>query len=242
MVSGPPRTGDLWQMKPGGGAEQGDMVRHARLRAHYDALGAGQDAEAWYEDPALDDLCAHGRFEEARSVFEFGVGTGRFAERLLASHMPDDAEYTGTDLSPVMVALARERLERFGPRCRIDESAGPIKIPLGDGAADRVVAAFVLDLLTGEEIVRFLSEARRVLDTGGLLCAASLDDGRGLAARLKSAGWRLVHLVAPLKVGGCRPIGLRQRLGTGWTVHNYVRRNIKYIAVASICAEPGSKP
>jgi len=228
-------------MKPGVGAEQGDTARHARLRAHYDALGADQDAEAWYEDPALDDLCAHGRFEEARSVFELGAGTGRFAERLLASHIPDDADYTGTDLSPVMVALARKRLERFGPRCRIVESGGPIEIPLGDGAVDRVVAAFVLDLLTGEEIVRFLSESRRVLSPGGMLCAASLDDGRGLAARVKSAGWRLVHLIAPLRVGGCRPIGLRQRLGTDWTVHNYVRRNIKYVAVASVCAQPASR-
>ena len=224
----------------GGEAEQSDTLRHARLRAHYDALGAEQDAEAWYEDPALDDLCAHGRFEAARSVFELGVGTGRFAERLLTSHMPDDAGYTGTDLSPVMVSLARERLERFGSRCRIIESTGPIAIPLGDGVADRVVAAFVLDLLTGEEIAQFLSEARRVLETGGILCAASLDDGRGLAARLKSAGWRLVHLIAPLKVGGCRPIGLRERLGSDWTVQNYVRRNIKYVAVASVCAEPAS--
>lgn len=225
-------------MKSFGGADDSAALRHARLRAHYDALGAGQDDEAWYEDPALDDLCAHGGFERAEAVFELGVGTGRFAERLLKSHMTDDAAYTGTDLSPVMVSLARARLEPFGPRCRIIESDGPIEIPLGDGSVDRVVAAFVLDLLSGEEIERFMGEARRVLRPGGMLCAASLDQGRGLAARMKSAGWRLVHLIAPLKVGGCRPIGLRQRLGTDWTVLHCVQRNIRFVAVASICAEP----
>ena len=219
-----------------------DTDRRARLRAHYDALGAGQDREAWYEDPALDDLCAHGRFEDARSVFELGVGTGRFAERLLSSHMPDEASYTGTDLSPVMVSLARSRLERFGPRCRIVESAGPIRIPLGDGAVDRVVAAFVLDLLTGEEIEAFLCEAKRVLAPGGILCVASLDDGRGLAARLRSVGWRLVHLIAPLWVGGCRPVGLPERLAEDWSALHYVQRNIRFVAVASVCAEPALKP
>ena len=228
-------------MKPVSGTDDGAALRHARLRAHYDALGAGQDDEAWYEDPALDDLCAHGGFERAESVFELGVGTGRFAERLLRSHMSEGATYTGTDLSPVMVSLARGRLEPFGPRCRIVRSDGEIQIPLGDDSVDRVIAAFVLDLLTSEEIERFMRDARRVLRPGGLLCAASLDKGRGLAARVKSAGWKLVHLVAPLKVGGCRPIGLPERLGADWTVLHYVQRNIGFVAVASICAEPSLK-
>ncbi|MGI9412378.1 MAG: class I SAM-dependent methyltransferase, partial [Hyphomicrobiales bacterium] len=131
-------------MEPGTKTAAGDAVRHARLRAHYDALGAGQDAEAWYEDPALDDLCDRGRFAEARAVFEFGTGTGRFAERLLASHLPDDATYIGTDLSPVMVGLAQARLVRFGSRCQITQAGGAIEIPLDDRSVDRVVAAFVL--------------------------------------------------------------------------------------------------
>ena len=109
-------------------------------------------AEAWYEDPALDDLCATAGFEDARSVFELGVGTGRFAERLLSSHMPDEASYTGLDLSPVMVSLARSRLERFGTALPDRGERRTDAYSAQRRAVDRVVAAFVLDLLTGEEI------------------------------------------------------------------------------------------
>ncbi len=210
----------------------------ARLQAHYDALGAGQDAEAWYEDPAFDDLCANCRFEEARAVVEVGCGTGRFAERLLRSHLTPRATYFGLDLSTVMVNLTRSRLAEFGARCRIEQGDAAAGLPLGEGVADRVVMTFVLDLLTPAETAAVLDEARRVLAPGGVLCAASLDRGRGLASRLRSFGWNLVHAIAPLKVGGCRPLTLPDTLGPGWSASYYVRRSIRNCAIASISAQP----
>jgi ubiquinone/menaquinone biosynthesis C-methylase UbiE len=210
----------------------------SRLQAHYDALGAGQDAQAWYEDPAFDDLCANCAFEEAGAVLEVGCGTGRFAERLLRQHLAPQATYFGLDLSAVMVELTRHRLAGFGARCRVEQGDAVAGLPVDSGAVDRVVMAFVLDLLTGAETAAVLREARRVLKPGGLLCAASLARGQGLAQRLRSFGWRLVHTVAPLRVGGCRPVTLPETLGQGWKTTHYMHRSINNCAVASISARP----
>jgi hypothetical protein len=54
------------------------MLSHEEARAFYDWFGARQDSQRFYEDPALCDLLGHADFGEARSVFEFGCGTGRF--------------------------------------------------------------------------------------------------------------------------------------------------------------------
>lgn len=181
-------------------------LRHAEARAHYDRLGAAQDKEAWYEDPALDLLVAHGGFEEARHVVEFGCGTGRFAERLLAERLPADARYLGIDISATMVGLARGRLARFGGRCAVRQSDGDVVLPVGDGAIDRVVATFVLDLLPEPEAAAFVREARRVLAPDGRLCIASTTWGRGVLGRSAAGLYAALSWMAPSRLGGCRPI------------------------------------
>ena len=220
------------------GIDRRMTVSRARLQAHYDALGTGQDAESWYEDPAFDDLCDMCAFEEAASVVEIGCGTGRFARRLLDAHLPSHATYRGFDISAEMAALTGATIEPFGARAEVLQCDAVKGLPLAAGSADRVILTFVLDLLDGRETRAVLSEAARLLAPGGLLCAASLDHGAGLMPRLRSLGWTLVHRLRPLAVGGCRPIRLPERLGNGWEVELYVRRNIKNCAVASISAKP----
>ena len=92
------------------------LLSRAEIKSAYDQIGAWQDTLAYYAAPAFDALVTHGAFDEARSVFEVGCGTGRLAERLLQSHCPPDAQYAGVDLSPEMVRVARTRVARFGER------------------------------------------------------------------------------------------------------------------------------
>ena len=66
--------------------EKGQVLKHSAARAFYDRFGKKQDCQSFYEDPALDELIAHASFEDARSVFEFGCGTGKFAARILENH------------------------------------------------------------------------------------------------------------------------------------------------------------
>ncbi|HUX20765.1 MAG TPA: class I SAM-dependent methyltransferase [Spirochaetia bacterium] len=184
----------------------------AKVKKYYDRFGIKQDSQGFYEDPPVERLIEQGDFGNARRVFELGCGTGRLAARLLADHLSADASYSGVDVSDTMIALASQRLERFGKRVSLSLSTGGTEIPRLNHSLDRVVSAYVLDLLPEEEIEELFEEAHRVLDLGGLLCCVSLTRGTGVGSRLVSALWSAVYRVAPSLVGGCRPISLAPRL------------------------------
>lgn len=175
---------------------------------YYDRFGKKQDSQGFYEDPALDELIAHAGFSEARKIFEFGCGTGKFAVRLLERHLPSSAGYIGYDVSPVMVGLAERRLEAYAERAQVILSDGVVQFPLPDLSVDRVVSSYVLDLLSEKDIRRFFLEAHRVLAPGGRICLASLTTGSTLLSRIVSSLWTAVFQLSPATVGGCRPVHL----------------------------------
>lgn len=217
------------------------MLSHDQAKAFYDRFGARQDAQAFYEDDATEDLVEHSEFGTAHEVFEMGCGTGRFAESLLHHHLPLAAHYNGVDLSRTMVGLARERLEAFDTRAQVTLSDGTMVIDAHDASVDRVVSNYVLDLLPPEEIVAFLNEARRVLTYDGRLCLVSLTQGSGAVANLVSTVWKLLHRIRPQIVGGCRPLSLIDFLDqTKWTILH--RRVLTAYGISSevIVAQPKS--
>lgn len=179
------------------------VLSHDEARAFYDRFGARQDKQAFYEDAALDRLIAHGRFEEAHAVFEFGCGTGRLAERLLARHLPQSAAFTALDSSPTMVDLATERLRSWPATVLVGD--GRMVVPAADGAFDRFVATYVLDLLSEVDGRALIAEAHRTLEPGGLLCVAGITHGTGVLSIPIMGLWRAVAGLAPRLVGGCRP-------------------------------------
>lgn len=186
-----------------------------QARRVYDRIGRFQDVQV-YERRALAALVSGGRFPEAHAVVELGCGTGALAARLLAGELPPDASYLGLDLSPRMVAIASGRLARVGARARV--RLADATDPLAEAAsADRVVSAYVLDLLAPERQAALVAQAARLLAPGGLLCLASLAHGRGRAGRALSAGWERLWRLRPQLVGGCRPTDLRPLLaGSEW--------------------------
>lgn len=186
--------------------DEGRVLSRAAAQAYYDRFGKKQDSQGFYEDPALDDLVAHADFEGSRRVFEFGCGTGGFAARLLEKHLPASASYLGCDISPVMVDLARRRLEAFGERAEVVLSEGAVAFALPGDSVDRVVCSYVLDLLPEADIERFFGEAHRVLKPGGKICVASLTRGVHVPSRVVSSLWMSVFRLRPALVGGCRPI------------------------------------
>jgi SAM-dependent methyltransferase len=200
------------------------VLTHDEARRVYDRIGAGQDTQAFYEDRATRLLIQHGAFERARSVLEFGCGTGRFAARLLARHLPETARYRGLDLSPKMVQLARARLAPFASRAEVvlTDGAPPAAEPAA--SRDRFVSNYVFDLLSEDEIAAVLREAHRILEPGGLLCLAGLSTGTGAVSRLVARAWLRVHALRPAWVGGCRPLELLGRLpATEWRVRHHAK-------------------
>lgn len=207
-------------------------LSHAQARRVYDRIGARQDTQGFYENAALDLLVEHGHFASARSVFEFGCGTGRFAARLLDHELPADARWRGMDLSPEMIRLARERLARFGARAEVIQSDGEPRTGQPGAAFDRFVSTYVLDLLSPDDIRAVLDEAARILRPGGLLCLVGLTTGCTPASRVVARLWAAVHRLSPVLVGGCRPLDLEPYLDPGvWTVRT--RRRVSAFGIPS---------
>lgn len=187
--------------------------------AVYDRIGRLQDTQRIFETPALARLTSDGLLAEARSVIEIGCGTGRFARRLLADVCHPECSYTGLDVSPQMCWIAARRLSPWPGRARVVLHDGSIPLPLPTASADRVIAAFVMDLLPAPYGRELLADAHRILSPGGLLCLTSLAPGATPAGRAFAAAWSRLARHAPALVGGCRPVVLASLLEPGrWTV------------------------
>jgi ubiquinone/menaquinone biosynthesis C-methylase UbiE len=204
----------------------------AQARSVYDRIGARQDTQAFYEDAAIEDLVANAAFDRARSVVEFGCGTGRLAKALLEEELPLAATYVGFDLSPVMVGLASDRLARFRERAAVRSTDGISSLAIGDASCDRFVSTYVFDLLSEERIAEMVAEAARVLEPEGRLCLVGLTVGFTPMTRWVERVWRRVHAFRPAWVGGCRPLELSQFLTESeWTIRH--RRVLAPFAIPS---------
>jgi len=193
-------------------AKNPDMryLSHQQARHFYDRFGNKQDTQSFYEDKAIDVLIQHADFPHAQHVLEFGCGTGRLAQRLLAENLPATAMYQGLDISATMVQLATQRLQAFASRARVNQTQGEMRLAFPEQTFDRFVSAYVLDLLPGEEIRELLGEAHRVLNESGILAIVSLSQGDTLVTKIVTRLWRSIHRINPKWVGGCRPVELTE--------------------------------
>lgn len=199
-------------------------LARSEARRFYDWIGSKLDLQAFFEDRATAQLIEHLDLGSAQSVFEFGCGTGRFAESLLAHHLSRTATYHSIDISPVMVGLARQRLEQFGPRASVSITDGRPLIDEPSDSHDRFISNFVLDLLSEDDIDRVLREAHRLLCPGGLLGLSSQTAGFTLASRVFASMWSAIYAIRPALVGGCRALELLSFLPTrDWNICHHAR-------------------
>jgi ubiquinone/menaquinone biosynthesis C-methylase UbiE len=208
------------------------MLSHKQAEHFYDCMAAMQDAQYFIERPALADLVANLELAGAERWIEFGCGTGRFVEELFVRYLPPNACYIGFDVSSTMIELARSRTARFGSRAAIRQTSGTMRLDLPDRAFDRFISTYVLDLLAEEDIDALLSEAYRVLRTGGLLGLVSQTKGTRGLSRFVMWTWQRLHQFSPILTGGCRPITIRSLLENfNWKVR--YRNLVSPFAIAS---------
>lgn len=193
-----------------------------QARRVYDRIGRLQDWQAFYEDATTDQLLAFAELRGGQRIFEFGLGTGRLAERMLQTQ-PTSVTYRGVDLSPVMINLATNRLTAWTGRADAILVDGSLPLPAADTSADRVVSTFVFDLLDADYARAVLEDLRRILTPDGLLCLASLARGDGFFERIVSRTWTSLWRAAPQLTGGCRPIDVSAVLGRDWQIQRRTR-------------------
>jgi SAM-dependent methyltransferase len=184
----------------------------AQAGVFYDRVGSLQDTQGFYERAVVDVLVLSGAFERAGLAVEVGCGTGTLARQLLAGPLPVTARYVGLEVSPRMAALTRDRIQGWADRAMVALIDGQSPWPVAPASADRVVAAYVLDLLSPAGIQDFFAQARRVLRPGGMVAVASLTPGRAGLARLVSSAWTALWGLRPSLTGGCRPVDVAAML------------------------------
>jgi ubiquinone/menaquinone biosynthesis C-methylase UbiE len=209
-----------------------------RAASVYDRIGRLQDTQRVFEAPALARLTADGRLSEACRVVEVGCGTGKFARALLTNVCGPECRYVGIDVSPRMCRIATTMLSRWSDRARVIRVDGTLPLPLPAACADRVIAAFVVDLLATEYARQLLADTHRVLAPGGLLCLASLAQGTTRVSRAFSSVWSAVAHRAPALLGGCRPVVLADLLGPEcWVVHTDTTVTARGVPAGVLVAE-----
>jgi ubiquinone/menaquinone biosynthesis C-methylase UbiE len=112
-------------------------------------------------------------------VLEVAVGTG-----LNLAHYPPDVAVTGVDISPEMLARARDRAADLGRDVELVEGDAE-RLPVPDASYDTVVCALGLCSIPDPE--RAIGEMRRVLAPGGRLLL--LDHIGSSAAVLRGLQW-----------------------------------------------------
>jgi ubiquinone/menaquinone biosynthesis C-methylase UbiE len=203
--------------------DQPRTLTHQESAGFYNALGAKQDWQAFFEVPAMRDLIAHANLRAAHAVVEFGCGTGAFAEEVLEHLLPPSATYLALDSSLTMVRLAEARLARFGSRVTVRQSDGSFHMGDRSGSFDRVVSNYLFDLLSSADMGHLLAEADRLLVADGLMCLVSITQGSTLLPHLVTWLWTQFHALEPRLLGGCRLLELCDYMPTTRWQIDYTR-------------------
>ncbi len=95
------------------------------------------------------------------TLLDAGVGTGRNMP-----YYPQDAKTVGIDLSPAMLARARQRRDRLGLEVELEEM-DVLNTAFPDRSFDTVVATFLFCVLPSEHQAPALRELARICKPGG---------------------------------------------------------------------------
>lgn len=171
---------------------------YARLAPVYDRL------LGWLNAPLNTILTEVAPASDGDRVLDVGCGTGSHLEGYAAT----GAECSGVDLSPSMLAVARERL----PADVTLELGDASDLPFPDESFDLVITSLFLHELRGATLTSTLGEMTRVTRRGGRI--AVLDYRTG-PMRWQGRAWRGFSTVAEFVAGREHFRAWRSWLGSG---------------------------
>lgn len=137
----------------------------------------------------LLEICG---LRDGMKVLEAATGSGEMFRRLVAGN--PSGVTIGMDLSANMAARTQQRVRSRYPGARARCHAVDARwMPYRDGAFDMVVCCYLLELLSGEDIVRTVEEFHRVLRVHGKLALIVIGENTEVFNRL----YRVAGSVAP---------------------------------------------
>lgn len=149
------------------------------------------------------------RVTEGEIVLEIGCGSG-YCLSQLANSVGETGMVYGVDISPCMLEIAKQRLDKAGLKDKVAlycEDA--INLPFDSNIFDAVFMSFTLELFDTPEIPVLLNEIKRVLRSGGRISIVSMSRANGQSLLLNLYEW--AHRTWP-KYIDCRPVYLEQSL------------------------------
>jgi ubiquinone/menaquinone biosynthesis C-methylase UbiE len=180
-------------------------VRRSRkaVQSSYDRLSG------WYD---LIAGAGEKRFREAglkklgvaagKKVLEIGVGTGESLVALARS-AGDGGKVYGVDISPGMIEVAFDKIQRKSPFNNAGLFLGDgTNLPFASSSFDAVCMSFTLELFDDPGMVQVLLECRRVLKEGGRLSVVAMS-GKKTTVLIRIYEW--FHEKFP-DIIDCRPI------------------------------------
>jgi ubiquinone/menaquinone biosynthesis C-methylase UbiE len=204
----------------------------ARLRGYWDKHAPRYDRQMQFFDRKLfGDTRAWICQQADGHVLEVAIGTG-----LNLDFYRDDIRLTGVDLSPAMLARARDRASTLGRTVDLQEGdAHALAFP--DNSFDTVVCTFSLCAIPDDR--QAIAEMRRVLLPGGRLLLA--DHIAGSAWPTRAVQWLLERVTIPLGGEHFRRRPLEQVRAQGFLVDRQER--FKLGAVERLAArKPATTP
>jgi demethylmenaquinone methyltransferase/2-methoxy-6-polyprenyl-1,4-benzoquinol methylase len=142
--------------------------------------------------------------QKGNVVLEIGFGTG-FTLVELAKAVGETGSVYGVDVTPEMVHLAEERLNKEVVAIKVELSESDARnMPHEDNMFDAVYMSSVLELFDTPDIPKVLAEIKRVLKPNGKLGVVSMEkEGHENSKFLRLYEW--MHKKFP-KYASCRPI------------------------------------
>jgi len=142
------------------------------------------------EEHFKQQLIRQAQIQAEQQVLDLGCGTATLTILIKLAH--PEAEVTGLDGDPQVLAIGRAKAAKAGVVITLDQGLS-YQLPYSDNSFDRVLSSLLFHHLSRENKQRTIAEVYRILRPGGEFHLADLSQPRNIWARIVS------HLMARLE-------------------------------------------